>query len=237
MSLDKIYVALDQMNLEEIDALMHRSHHQLKNIKVGLELFLKFGPQVVHDLHNKYKCHIFLDLKLHDIPTTVAKSIQSLKGLPITFLTIHLSGGREMIIEALKARDQYLPNTKLLGVSFLTSLSNENIIETFGIELNDQAYKRLFNLAIETKIDGVVCSPLEQELVKCLSNSILTMTPGVRFKEEIAAQNNLGDQKRIKAIEDILVNGCDYLVVGRSLTQVSEEKLNERLKTISTLKF
>lgn len=120
MSMDRVYVAMDQMNLEEVQQLLHNSHGKMKNVKIGLEAYLKYGREFVLLIHERYKTNVFLDLKLHDIPVTVAKAIESLQGLPIAYLTIHLSGGREMIIEAIKARNQFLPNTKLLGVSFLT---------------------------------------------------------------------------------------------------------------------
>lgn len=236
MSMDRVYVAMDQMNLEEVQQLLHNSHGKMKNVKIGLEAYLKYGREFVLLIHERYKANVFLDLKLHDIPVTVAKAIESLQGLPIAYLTIHLSGGREMIIEAIKARNQFLPNTKLLGVSFLTSLDNQNLQEMFSIELNDQAFTRLFNLAKDTKIDGVVCSPHEAKLVKDIDSKIITMTPGVRFQFEIDENKNIGDQKRVASVEWALKNYSDYVVMGRSLTNLRQpEDLNRRIEHISNL--
>jgi len=236
MSMDRLYVALDQMNREEVQKLLHDSHGKIKNVKIGLEAFLKYGREFVFLIHERFKTNIFLDLKLHDIPVTVAKAIQSLEGLPIAFLTIHLTGGKEMIIEALKARDQYLPHTKILGVSFLTSLDQQNLKEMFNIELNDQAFVRLFTLASSTKIDGVVCSPHEAALVKKLNPQIITMTPGVRFQFEVDENKNIGDQKRVASVEWALTNNSDFVVMGRSLTKTNgPEELNSRLEIIAKI--
>lgn len=234
--MDRLYVALDQMNREEVQKLLHDSHGKIKNVKIGLEAFLKYGREFVFLIHERFKTNIFLDLKLHDIPVTVAKAIQSLEGLPIAFLTIHLTGGKEMIIEALKARDQYLPHTKILGVSFLTSLDQQNLKEMFNIELNDQAFVRLFTLASSTKIDGVVCSPHEAALVKKLNPQIITMTPGVRFQFEVDENKNIGDQKRVASVEWALTNNSDFVVMGRSLTKTNgPEELNSRLEIIAKI--
>ena len=236
MSLKKVYVALDQMNREEVQQLLHDSHGKIKNVKIGLEAFLKYGREFVFLIHDRYQANIFLDLKLHDIPVTVAKAIAALQGLPIEFLTIHLSGGKEMIEEAIKARNQFLPNTKLLGVSFLTSLDNKNLNELFGIELNNQAFERLFKLASLTKIDGIVCSPNEVSTLKNIDSKILTMTPGVRFQFEIETGNNLGDQKRLASVESALKNGSDFVVMGRSLTKTNGlEDFHHRLDIIDKI--
>ena len=141
-----------------------------------------------------------------------------------------------MIIEALKARDQYLPHTKILGVSFLTSLDQQNLKEMFNIELNDQAFVRLFTLASSTKIDGVVCSPHEAALVKKLNPQIITMTPGVRFQFEVDENKNIGDQKRVASVEWALTNNSDFVVMGRSLTKTNgPEELNSRLEIIAKI--
>ncbi len=234
--MDRVYVALDQMDREAVQQLLHNSHGKMKNVKIGLEAYLKYGRDFVLLIHERYKANIFLDLKLHDIPVTVAKAISSLQGLPIAFLTIHLTGGKEMISEAIKARDQYLPDTKLLGVSFLTSLDNQNLKEMFDIELNDQAFIRLFKLAHETKIDGVVCSPQEAALVKNIDSQIITMTPGVRFQFEIDENKNIGDQKRVASVEWALKNYSDFVVMGRSLTKnIGPEDFQNRINIISKI--
>ncbi len=236
MSMDRVYVALDQMNHEEMVNLLLSSHGKIKNIKIGLEAYLKYGSGFLISIHKQFQVNIFLDLKLHDIPVTVSKAIASLSGLPVSFLTIHLTGGKEMIIEALKARDQYLPNTKILGVSFLTSLDNQNLNEMFNIDLNEKAFERLFKLANETKIDGIVCSPNEVKMLKNINSNIITMTPGVRFQFEIDAGKNIGDQKRVASVEWALKNQCDYVVMGRSLTKTNGiEEFNQRIDLITKI--
>lgn len=236
MKLEQIYVALDQMNQEEIQTFLNRSKNKIKSIKIGLELYLKYGPALIYELKKNYHLNIFLDLKLHDIPTTVHQAISSLKDLPLDLLTIHLSGGEAMLKAAHSARQNFLPQTKLLGVSFLTSLTTQDTQKIFSIELNDMAYSKLFQLALENNIDGIVHSPLEKNLVEKKFSKLFSVTPGIRFKREIILENNIEDQKRIMAIEDIHLLSKDFLVIGRSLTKInSAEKLQEKLDYIESL--
>jgi len=236
MSLNKVFVAFDQMSSDEIESFLQNSPHPIPFVKIGLELFLKHGGEFVKYIHQKYHVSIFLDLKLHDIPVTVSKAIESLSGLPIAFLTIHLSGGREMIQMALEAQSKFLPQTKLLGVSFLTSLSNENIQEVFGIELDHKAFERMFHLARDTKIHGVVCSPQEVKMVKNISTHLICVTPGVRFQFEIEQNLNIGDQKRILSVEESMKNGSDFVVMGRSLTKEKDsEELKRKLSILNSI--
>jgi orotidine-5'-phosphate decarboxylase len=235
MSMKKIFVALDQMSLEEIHHLLKISHGEIKCIKIGLELFLKYGPTIIDELSQKFHVQIFLDLKLHDIPVTVEKSIKSLRNLPIDFLTLHLSGGRQMLEYAVSSTIEYLPKTKLLGVSFLTSLDDTNAQEIFGINLDDQAFKRLFNLAFESKVPGVVCSPHEIKLLKKNYPNLLAITPGVRFDFEINSAST-GDQKRVMTPKEAFDAGADFLVMGRSLTKTNDDKhLIERIHLLNSL--
>ena len=119
---DRIIVALDNMNEEEVCTFLDKSKQTYKTVKIGLELFYLLGPDFVKKIHHQYGVDIFLDLKLHDIPNTVSKAIRSLRNLPVKFLTVHLTGGKNMLSEALEEAKHSLPDTKLLGVSFLTSL-------------------------------------------------------------------------------------------------------------------
>lgn len=229
MSLNRIIVALDQMTLEEIDVFLKQEDNIIPFVKIGLELFVKHGPDLVYKIHNDYKKKIFLDLKLHDIPVTVAKAIYSLKGLPIDFLTVHLSGGESMLKAAVAEARVSIPDCKLLGVSFLTSLEASDLKELFGIEDTDKAFLRLFKAASISGIDGVVSSPLEVSLLKKHFPDLLSVTPGIRFKDEIES-SVVQDQKRVMDPEQAFDEGSDYLVMGRSLTKT--DRFAERIKSL-----
>jgi orotidine-5'-phosphate decarboxylase len=219
-NIEQVIVALDQMSLDDIHSFLSAHKNDIHTIKIGLELFLKHGHSVVHQLKKEYQKKIFLDLKLHDIPKTVEKAIESLSELPIEFLTIHLGGGLEMLKSAKKAKDVFLPNTKLLGVSFLTSLSTNDLQDIYGVapDQNQEAFLRLFHLANDSKIEGVVCSPHELELLKGTFPSLLAVTPGIRFSDEVISQETQ-DQKRVMSPDEAIKNGADFLVIGRSLTK------------------
>jgi orotidine-5'-phosphate decarboxylase len=232
MSLEKVIVALDQMNLDEIDSFLSRPENNLVTVKVGLELFIKYGPDLVHKIHRDHKKKIFLDLKLHDIPVTVERAIHSLKNLPIDFLTIHLSGGEAMIRAALTEARTSIPQCKILGVSFLTSLSESDLENLFGITETEVAFLRLFKIASIAGIDGVVCSPHEIALVKKHYPHLLVITPGIRFSDEIKSQI-VQDQKRVATPKAAISLGADYLVMGRSLTKSLE--LKERITELTKI--
>ncbi len=230
--LNKIFVAIDDMTLEEASQFIN-THPEIKLVKIGLELFLKYGKNILDIKRNNQSLKIFLDLKLHDIPQTVSHSIRSLEGLPIDFLTIHLSGGRDMCFEATKARDKYLPNTKIVGVSILTSINDSVFKEMFNQNLDDELFLRLFKMANETKIDAIVSSALETRILKNNFPMILSITPGIRLDSEIKANQNLGDQKRVISPKDAFQFGSDYLVMGRSITKAKDLKLVlEELKNL-----
>ncbi len=227
--LDKIIVALDQMSLDEIDQFLKQKDNTLPFVKIGLELFVKYGPDLVHKIHREYNKKIFLDLKLHDIPVTVAKSIASLKNLPIDFLTVHLGGGEAMLKAAVSEARISIPNCKILGVSFLTSLEASDLKTLYGITNTDEAFLRLFNVAAAAGIDGIVSSPHEVLLLKKHHPHILSVTPGIRFKDEIAG-TQVQDQKRVMDPAEAFKNGSDYLVMGRSLTK--SDRFSERIKSL-----
>lgn len=229
MSLNRIIVALDQMSLEEIDVFLKQKDNTIPFVKIGLELFVKHGPDLVHRIHNEYKKNIFLDLKLHDIPVTVAKAISSLKGLPINFLTVHLSGGEAMLKAAVAEARVSIPDCKLLGVSFLTSLEASDLEDLFGIEDTDEAFLRLFKVASNSGIDGVVSSPLEVSLLKKHYPNLLSVTPGIRFRDEIDSKV-VQDQKRVMDPAEAFDEGSDYLVMGRSLTRT--DRFSERIESL-----
>jgi orotidine-5'-phosphate decarboxylase len=225
-NLSKIFVAMDNMDEASRDGFMNRLGDAPVNIKLGLEFFSQLGPKGLMDFHDKYKKNIFFDYKLHDIPNTVAKAIASLEGLPIKFLTIHTTGGREMIRAAMEAKMKYIPDTKILGVSFLTSLGSSDFSEIWDLDGNSEDFGRLFKIGLEEDIDGFILSPHELPIIKSLEEnmdkSALKVTPGIRFADQAA-----GDQKRVATPESAFNDGADYLVMGRGLTQA--EDLQARL--------
>lgn len=234
----QVIVALDNMPREDILNFLSKAGPRLQFIKIGLEMFCKYGPSFVNEVHSKFGQKIFLDLKLHDIPNTVAKSIHSLEGLPIDLLTIHLSGGRKMIESALQAAKQAIPQTKLLGVSYLTSLGDEDLKEMWDINPSqvEESFKRLFSLALDVDLHGIVLSsrelPWAQEVENDLSKEFIKVCPGIRFEDEIQNQV-IQDQKRVETPASAFLKGANYLVMGRSLTQA--ENLGIRLDILDGL--
>ena len=228
-----LIVALDNMPEKEALIFLERLGNHIEFVKIGPELFYSGGCPFIEKVAEKYQKKIFLDLKLHDIPNTVCRAILALKGLPLKFLTLHLSGGRAMLQQALATSREALPHTQLLGVSYLTSLDQEDFQELQGLPAGQipGAFERLFKLALETEIPGVVCSPLELEIVKkCQQKSsrpLLKVCPGIRFADEITAND---DQKRVLSPEEALQKGADFIVMGRSLTRAHD--LQARLQQL-----
>lgn len=227
-----IIVALDNMTLDEIDNFMPKIDNKISYVKIGLELFCKYGPSMVQDFKQKFNTKIFLDLKLHDIPTTVKKAIMSLQGLPIDFLTVHLSGGQAMLEMAVEAASVAIPQATLLGVSYLTSLAEadfKDIQDITPCEI-DQAFSRLFIIAKKAGVSGIVCSPHELKLVKQIEKlhciKFKKVCPGIRFSDEID-NNKTQDQNRVMSPGQALAAGADFLVIGRSLT--TSANLDQRL--------
>ena len=219
---------MDNMNGPQRDEFMNKLGEAPVNIKLGLEFFTEFGREGLIEFKEKYQKKIFFDYKLHDIPNTVSKAISVMKGLPIDYLTIHLSGGREMIKAALEARDEYLPGTKILGVSFLTSLGASDFSELWNLKGDAPDFERLFRIGLEENIDGFILSPNELGTVKNLEEKLnktaLKVTPGIRFEGQ-----DSGDQKRVATPTMAFNEGADFLVMGRALTKAHDlqARLNE----------
>ena len=237
---NNVAVALDQMSTEVALNFVKETHHELGFYKVGLELFFAGGKELIYKL-KEYNIKIFLDLKLHDIPTTVAKSIQSLKDLEVDYLTLHLTGGPEMLKAAFTARNSYMPNTKLLGVSFLTSLDHHELASVYGLkdqDLKTTGFRNLFQIAKDHHIDGVVHSG--EELALSNEFPFISVCPGIRFLDEIT-HAKVQDQKRVldpaSALNEINKNREIILVIGRSLTQCNLEERSQRIKYLNNLFF
>ena len=208
-----IIVAVDETQLENFKNIIDSLDSDLCMIKIGSVSFNALGHQVISYASNKgFK--IFLDLKLHDIPNTVKKSIEGLVSLPIDMMTIHISGGLEMMKAAMKAFEG--SNIKVFGVTALTSLSDEDTSFIFKRTAEEQV-NAMLDLAEQAGIDGVVCSPLELSLVN-KRESLLSITPGIRLKD------SNDDQNRVMTPKDALKQGANFLVIGRPITEAKNIK-------------
>lgn len=215
------FLALDFSTWQEAKQFLEE--HQLVGVpvKVGMELFYREGPRVIENL-KKNNHPIFLDLKLHDIPTTVKRAMQNLASLDVDLVNIHALGGRKMIEyakEGLLAGGAV--QTKLVAVTILTSHDQEMINEELRIAGDlEQNVKHLAKTSHKHGADGVVCSVNEVKLIKeTCGKDFLTVTPGIRLKN-----TSVGDQKRIATPHLAKKTGADQIVVGRSVTQAKNPK-------------
>ena len=202
-----IIVAIDEINFEDASKIIDKLDSKKCLLKIGSVAFNSIGSKIIYHAAEK-GFDIFLDLKLHDIPNTIKKSIYGLKNLPIKMLTIHTTGGREMMEAAMEATSN--TNLKIFGVTALTSLSNVDTNNIFQRTVFEQVSKML-DLAELAGIDGVVCSPHELELLT-KRTSLLSITPGIRL------ENSVDDQKRVMTPKEAIDLGADYLVIGRPIT-------------------
>jgi len=208
-----IIVAVDETQLGNFQSVVDSLDSDLCMIKVGSVSFNALGHQAISYASNKgFK--IFLDLKLHDIPNTVKKSIKGLVSLPIDMMTIHTSGGLEMMKAAKNAVDG--TDIKIFGVTALTSLSDEDTSLIFKRTAAEHV-NTMLDLAEQAGIDGVVCSPHELSLVT-KRESLLSITPGIRLKD------SNDDQNRVMTPKDALKQGANFLVIGRPITEAKNIK-------------
>ena len=210
---NKIIIALDYNNKKDVLDLCDQLDPAYCRLKVGKQLFTQLGPDIIESLHAK-NFDIFLDLKLHDIPNTVKKSIEGLATLPIKILTIHTSGGKDMMEAAMEGVSG--SDIKVFGVTALTSLSDDDTNEIYRRSATEQV-NAMLDLAESACIDGVVCSPHELELVS-KRESLLSITPGIRLDE------SNDDQKRVMTPKQAIELGADYLVIGRPITESNNIK-------------
>lgn len=217
MSCDLI-LALDVPTREEAAPILRQLRGELRWVKIGLQMFTAYGPDYVKAVADE-GFNIFLDLKLHDIPNTVAKAVESLAPLPIGMLTLHTSGGREMMSYARKAQLASKPDLLLLGVTVLTSMDAAGLSE-LGVSVSpEQQVARLGLLAADAGLTGLVCSPLEVGLLRSrLSADVKLVTPGIRPAGEAGGD----DQKRIMTPADAARAGSSYIVVGRPILKAKD---------------
>ena len=214
-----IIVAVDETELTFFKKIVDSLDNHLCMIKIGSASFNSIGHEAIEYVASKgFK--IFLDLKFHDIPNTVKKSIEGLNSLPICMMTVHISGGIEMMKAAKDA--VYGKNIKIFGVTALTSLSHEDTFSIFK-RTPPQQVEAMLNLAQEAGIDGVVCSPHELELVT-KRKSLLSITPGIRLSK------SNDDQSRVMSPKEAILKGANFLVIGRPIT--SAKNIMNALKKI-----
>lgn len=213
-----LILALDLPDRDAVTPMLRQLHGSLSWVKIGLQMFTAYGPDYVKEIADEgFK--IFLDLKLHDIPNTVAKAVESLSSLPIDMLTIHTGGGSEMMTRAKQAQENSNPDLLLLGVTVLTSMDDIGLQE-IGVDIpSPDQVTRLGKLAVRSGLKGLVCSPLEvAELRRELPPEIKLVTPGIRP----AGQSGGDDQKRIMTPADAAKAGSSYIVVGRPILQAPD---------------
>jgi orotidine-5'-phosphate decarboxylase len=208
-----VVVALDFPSAEPALALVERLSPALCRLKVGKELFTRCGPALVDDLQQR-GFDVFLDLKFHDIPHTVGAAVQAAAELGVWMVNVHASGGRRMMEAAADALQAFAHRPKLIGVTVLTSMSDDDLAELGYAESAQQRVMRLAALAADCGLDGVVCSAREAAVLRGKhGREFCLVTPGIRLAGDAA-----GDQRRVLTPADAMAEGADYLVIGRSIT-------------------
>tara|TARA_Y200000002_G_scaffold378545_1_gene386117 strand:- start:4367 stop:5047 length:681 start_codon:yes stop_codon:yes gene_type:complete len=213
MTDQRIIVAVDTYDLTLANTILDQLDPTLCRVKIGSVVFNALGKSFLREVSERgFK--IFLDLKLHDIPNTVHETILGFHDCSIDMLTVHLSGGEDMLRQAMLAAQKI--KTKVIGVSILTSLEESDILALFNNNLDDQILN-LFKLAKKTNLDGIVCSPMELEMANIILDiKSIKITPGIR---EISVED---DQVRTMSAKDAIKNGATFLVIGRPITQAED---------------
>lgn len=205
-----IAVALDAPDLVTMQDWAKQASPHVEVLKVGLEVFLRDGHSSVTSVREVSDCDIFLDLKLHDIPATVAGAAHSVASLAPKYLTVHASGGAQMIATAVQA----LPNTFITAVTILTSLDQAQLTSMGWAGNAQDVVVNLAKQSVDAGARAIVCSPQEVAAVRnAVGTDIVLITPGVR-----PAGSDAGDQKRIATPQQALADGANILVIGRPIT-------------------
>ena len=209
----RIIVAIDTFDFKKANAILDQLDPDLCKVKIGSVVFNALGKLFLKHVSSQgFK--VFLDLKLHDIPNTVHETILGFQDCEIDMLTVHLSGGEEMLNKAMLASKSI--NAKVIGVSILTSLKEEDSITLFNNKLEDQI-SNLFKIASKANIDGIVCSPHELEIANTIIGPhSIKITPGIR---DIKVKD---DQARTMSAREAIERGSTFLVIGRPITQAEE---------------
>jgi orotidine-5'-phosphate decarboxylase len=215
MTNKNIFVACDVSDQKEILDLLELIHKDISGIKIGLQYITQRSPEEIREL-SKFKKPIFYDGKFFDIKNTLIESIKSLKTLNVNYATVHLLNG----VDALKAANETAQkiNLKLLGVSVLTSFDNKDLESLGFIDKIENQVKRLIKIATESKLHGVICSPLETKMIKEISPNLKCFTPGIRMS------SSKNDQKRTMDANQAIKEGSDCLIIGRPITDGDPKK-------------
>ncbi|MBE2897429.1 orotidine-5'-phosphate decarboxylase [Pasteurellaceae bacterium 20609_3] len=213
----KVIVALDYEKEKDALALVDQINPEICRLKVGKEMFTTLGTQFVKQLHAR-GFDVFLDLKFHDIPNTVARAVRSAADLGVWMVDLHASGGLRMMETAKQILEPYGKDApKIIAVTVLTSMEDADLLQ---IGLNASPMEqviRLARLSQRAGLDGVVCSPQEVEILRANCGQDFTLvTPGIR-----PAGADFGDQRRVMTPSEAIRQGSDYLVVGRPITQAA----------------
>ena len=221
--MNRIILALDTTNLEEAIDITKKIKNKIFTIKIGLEFFNAHGKEGVKKFNEIGITNLMLDLKLKDIPETVYKAIKALDNVQFGFLTIHGQGGKSMIDKAKKAADEIKSRPKIMMVTILTALNDEDLRATGSNSTVDEQVEKLAKLARETGV-GIVCSGHEAKNVrKIIGSNLLIFTPGIRINKD-----NKDDQQRICTPMESIKSGASKIIMGRSLMKGNiEENLNQ----------
>ena len=228
----RVIVALDYAVAAEALAFAQRLDPQRCRVKVGKELFTVAGPALVEQLVTR-GFDVFLDLKYHDIPNTVASACKSAAALGVWMMNVHAGGGRAMMQAAREALAGLSRRPKLIAVTVLTSLGEDDLRETGHTEKPRQLVERLARLAAACGMDGVVCSAQEAALLRrACGPEFCLVAPGIRLADAAA-----DDQKRIVTPQVAIHDGADYLVIGRPITRASDplavlDRINADINTV-----
>ena len=226
-----IILAVDTSSIEEAEKLVVNLRDYIGGIKIGMEFFNSYGPAGVSSIE-KFGVPIFLDLKLHDIPATVYKTVSTLLKLNPAIINVHASGGSEMMRAASRARkDSNNKNTKIIAVTMLTSLDDNDLKEVgFSITSNELVLS-LAKLAKDSGLDGIVCSAREISTIReAIGKDFLLVVPGIRPED-----NKLNDQKRTMTPKGAISEGADLLVIGRPITQ-SDDQVRALMNILEQIK-
>lgn len=212
-----VIVALDYARARDALALAERLSPADCRLKIGKELFTAEGPAVVRDLH-ALGFEVFLDLKFHDIPNTVAAAVATAADLGVWMVNVHASGGRRMMVAARERLQAGGYATRLIAVTVLTSMERGDLAD-IGLDIEPmEQVRRLAALTADCGLDGVVCSAQEAAPLRtALGQDFLLVTPGIR-----PADSDAGDQRRIMTPEQAVAAGVSYMVIGRPVTQAAD---------------
>ena len=206
----KIIVALDSKNLNKTIKLVKILKNEVHAFKIGYQFFYNFGLEGYKKIYSICP-KIFLDLKLHDIPNTVEKGLEALVKIKPIYTTIHITGGDDMM-KVLKSNKK---NTKILGVSILTSMDSNQTKKYYNQKNVSILVKKYANAAKKNKLDGIVCSPKEINYIrKEVGKNFIIITPGIRINNKIKGD----DQKRVETPKKAIDLGANFLVIGRPIT-------------------